>query len=123
MKKLTLIRVPENKVSEKLDEFFARSAFTFEGIDITDKIGNKKLERAIREAGYEKEEIETWWFTGKDMNEKYHLTDDNAYSDDLVFLVIPDFYNPMFKLMVNARWFDDIVQSNAYREAEKRGMI
>lgn len=123
MKKLTLVRVPENRVDEFLDKFFNTSAFTFEGLDITDKAGNKKLEKALRENGYEKDEIITYWFTGKEMNEKYHLTDSNAYSDDLTFLVVPEFYNPMFKMLVGARWFDDIVASNAWREAEMAGVI
>lgn len=123
MKKLTLVRVPENRVDEFLDKFFLTSAFTFEGIDITDKKGNKLLEKKLRENGYENDEILTYWFTGKEMNEKYHLTDDNAYQDSLTFLVIPDFYNVMFKLQIGARWFDDIVQNNARRQAEIEGVI
>ena len=123
MKKLTLVRVPENRVTEFLDKFFNTSAFTFEGLDITDKTGNKQLEEALRSAGYEKDEILTYWFTGAEMNKRYSLTGDNRYADDLTFLVVPEFYNPMFKMLVGARWFDDIVQNNARREAELAGVI
>lgn len=123
MKKLTLVKVPENRVDEFLDKFFCSSAFTFEGIDITDKKGNKELEKALREAGYENEEILTYWFNGAEMNKKYHLTGSNAYPDDLTFLVIPHFYNPIFKMSVGARWFDDIVDNNARRQAEIEGVI
>jgi len=123
MKKLTLVRVPENRVTEFLDKFFNTSAFTFEGLDITDKKGNKQLEEALRSAGYEKDEILTYWFTGAEMNKRYSLTGDNRYADDLTFLVVPEFYNPMFKMLVGARWFDDIVASNAWREAEMEGVI
>ena len=63
-------------------------------------------------------------FTGKEMNEYYHLTGDNAYSDDLHFLAFPlDGLNvsklAIFKLMCEDRWFDDIVDNNARREVEK----
>lgn len=118
MKKITFAKVPENRIDEYLDGFFNTSAFTFEGLDITDKKSNKQLEEALRNAGYQGEEIVCWWFTGATMNKKYQLTGVNAYADDLTLVVIPDFYNPMFKLLVNARWFDDIVQNNAYRQKE-----
>lgn len=123
MKKLTLVQVPENRTDEFLDQFFNTSAFTFEGIDITNKKSNNQLEKALREAGYDKDEILTYWFTGDVMNSKYHLTGDNAYPDDLTFLVIPEFYNVQFKLLTQARWFDDIVQNNAYRQAEMEGVV
>lgn len=118
MKKITFARVPENRIDEYLDKFFSTSTFTFEGLDITDKKSNKQLERMIHDAGYKNDEIVCFWFTGKEMNEKYNLTDNNAYKDDITLVAIPDFYNPMFKLLVNARWFDDIVQNNAYRQNE-----
>lgn len=121
MGKLVLVKVPENRVDEMLDEFFVTSAFTFEGIDITDKPGMKKLEKELRKNGYTENDILTYHYSGKDMNEKYNLTGDNRYSDDLTFLTIPKFYNPMFKLLVGARWFDDIVDNNMRREMEKAG--
>lgn len=109
-----LVKVPENKEKEMLNEFFQKSIFTFEGIEINDKKGMKKLEKALIDNGYDKEEKDRvwYWFNGSVMNEHFHLTGDNAYKDDLTFLCIPDFYNPMFKLFVGARWFDDILQSN-----------
>ena len=50
------------------------------------------------------------------MNRCYGLTGNNAYSDDLTFAVIPNYYNPMIKLLVGARWFDDIVANNSIRQ-------
>lgn len=120
MGRLVLVKVPENRVNDMLDEFFNTSAFTFEGIEINDKKGMKQLERTIRDNGYEGEDVVCYYYSGEDMNEKYHLTGDNAYPDDLTFLTIPKFYNPMFKLLVGARWFDDIVQGNLDRELEKQ---
>ena len=122
MKKITFVKVPEGRIDEFLDKFFNTSAFTFEGIDITDKKGNKALEKSLRENGYDKEEVLTYWFTGNVMNDKYHLTGDNRYPDDLTFLVIPEFYNCMYKMLVGARWFDDIVQNNMEREMEMAGV-
>ncbi len=66
------------------------------------------------------------WFTctGKDMNETYELHDTNRYPDDLVFLMFPpDGLNigklAVFKLSMGDRWFDDIVDNDARREAEQ----
>lgn len=120
MKKLSLVKVPEGRVDEYLEKFFSSSAFTFEGLDITNKRENKKLEKLFRENGYEDDEMLMYWFEGKTMNEKYKLTGDNRYPDDLTFVVVPEFYNPMFKLMIGARWFDDIVGQNFKREMELR---
>lgn len=61
-------------------------------------------------------------FTGKDMNDYYHLTGRNRYPDDLVFLAfsLKNVHNvgalAMFKLEMGDRWFDDIVDNNAARE-------
>ena len=63
-------------------------------------------------------------FTGKDMNEIYNLTDNNAYPEDLHFLAFPlDGLEvgklAIFKLTMQDRWFDDIVDNNARREENK----
>lgn len=119
------IKVPEDR-PEMLEEFCNNSMFTFEGIDIESAKGKEGLmafEKAARDAGYEKDEMIGYWFKGKFMNESYGLTDENAYPDNLTFLVIPDLYNPMFKLACGARWFDDIVASNSIRQnAIKSGL-
>lgn len=76
----------------------------------------------------DKEEIGTikeWiTFKGKDMNEIYNLTGRNAYEDDLTFLTFPlDGLNTgklaIFKLKMQDRWFDDIVDNNRRREGEQ----
>lgn len=62
--------------------------------------------------------IKEWiTFTGADMNNKYQLKGDNAYPNDLTFLAFPlDGLNigklAMFKLRMEDRWFDDIVDNN-----------
>lgn len=118
MKSLSVVRVPENRVGEYFSEFFNHSTLTFEGLDITNKKSNKKLEKVLRDNGFPHDEMIFYHYTGKDMNEYYHLTGSNAYHDDLILVSIPNFYNPVVKMMINARWFDDIVQNNMYRQAE-----
>lgn len=66
--------------------------------------------------------VEEWiTFKGKDMNEWAHLTGSNAYDEDLTFLMFPlehlDVKKlPIFKIKLQDRWFDDIVDNNARRE-------
>ena len=116
---MNLVKVPENRESEMLKEFLDSSAFTFEGIDIQSKEGKgnlKKLEEILYKTGYNEKHCYGYWFTGDVMNRAFRLTDSNAYPDDLTFLVIPNYYNPIVKLEVGARWFDDIVASNSIKQ-------
>lgn len=112
---MILVKVPDSR-TDMLEEFKEKSMLTFEGINIADKKSNKAMEKAFREAGFTKKDFLGYWFKGSVMNEVYGLTGDNAYPDDLIFLVIPDFYNPTFKLACGARWFDDIVANNSIRQ-------
>ena len=114
---LQLVKVPEGRIDEMLDEFYDKSMFTFEGLDISE--GTEQILDFLLEHDYEKKENYCWyWFNGDMMNKKYGLTGDNAYQDNLTFLVIPDYYNPMVKIQCGARWFDDIVDNNAIRQKE-----
>lgn len=117
------IRVQRPKM---LQEFCNKSMFTFEGIDIQSEKGREAMlqfEEEARKAGFNKKEMIGYYFNGAFMNDCYRLTGSNAYPDDLVFLVIPDLYNPMFKIACGARWFDDIVANNSIRQnAEEVGL-
>lgn len=113
---MSLVKVPENREDEFLQMFCDNSMFTFEGLDITDKKGLKELEKVLRDTGYNKKEFIMYHFAGSVMNRCYGLTGDNAYPDDLTFVVIPEYYNPMVKIQIGARWFDDIVASNSIRQ-------
>ena len=60
-------------------------------------------------------------FKGKDMNDKYGLTGDNQYPNDLTFLAFAiDGLDvgklAMFKLRMGDRWFTDIVDNDRRRE-------
>ena len=120
---MVLAKVPEGREDEMLIGFCQSSAFTFEGLDITDKKGLKELEKYLRETGFEKKDMLGLHFKGSVMNRVYGLTDSNAYPDDLTFLVIPDYYNPIVKLQLGARWFDDIVANNQIRQNAINGGI
>lgn len=70
-------------------------------------------------------QVETFYtFTGKQMNEYYHLKGDAKYKDDLIFLsFLLDGLDvsklAMVKLRFEDRWFDDIVDNNtAYLNCE-----
>ena len=116
---MALAKVPENREVEFLNEFCLKSCMTFEGIDLTSKEGKKSvkdLETLLRATGYDKKEFVGFHFTGEVMNRNYSLTGDNAYPNDLVFLVIPDYYNPDVKKRTGARWFSDIVANNTIQQ-------
>lgn len=65
--------------------------------------------------------LEFHTFTGRDYNEAFHTTGANRYPDDLTFLTFPlDGLHigklAMFKLQMQDRWFDDIVDNDLRRE-------
>lgn len=114
----TIVKVPENREEEFVSNFYNTSAFTFEGIDLSNKKENEKMEKAFREAGFKEKDFVIFTLTGKVMNRIFSLTEANAYPDDITIAVIPNFYDPIFKLQVGARWFDDIVCNNRIRQNE-----
>ena len=120
---MTIVKVPEGRVEEFLTMFTENSCFTFEGLDLSDKESNKLMERDFRAAGFTEKDFIVYVLKGAIMNDYYGLTDSNAYNPELTIAVIPNFYNPMFKLLIGARWFDDIVASNCIKQnAIKTGL-
>ena len=113
---MTIVKVPEGRVEEFLTMFTENSCFTFEGLDLSDKESNKLMERDFRAAGFTEKDFIVYVLKGSTMNDYYGLTDSNAYNPELTIAVIPNFYNPILKLIVGARWFDDIVASNSIKQ-------
>ena len=113
---MTIVKVPEGRVEEFLTMFTENSCFTFEGLDLSDKESNKLMEKYFRAAGFTEKDFIVYVLKGATMNDYYGLTDSNAYNPELTIAVIPNFYNPMFKMIVGARWFDDIVASNSIKQ-------
>lgn len=112
-----LITVTNN---ETFEELYDNSAYTITGVggNLNDWAKGYNEELRKRDIG----EAKTFYtFTGKQMNEYYNLTGNNAYQDDLRFLSFKlDGLDvgklAMFKLMFEDRWFDDIVDNNRFRE-------
>ena len=120
---MTIVKVPEGRVEEFLTMFTENSCFTFEGLDLSDKESNKLMERDFRAAGFTEKDFIVYVLKGATMNDYYGLTDSNAYNPELTIAVIPNFYNPILKMIVEARWFDDIVASNCIKQnAIKTGL-
>ena len=113
---MTIVKVPEGRVEEFLTMFTENSCFTFEGLDLSDKESNKLMERDFRAAGFTEKDFIVYVLKGSTMNDYYGLTDSNAYNPELTIAVIPNFYNPILKMVVGARWFDDIVASNSINQ-------
>ena len=114
--KMKLVEVLKKDFPKMVNDFYNESMFTFEGLNVKDEEGMKLLAKHVLNAGYTGKELIGFWFTGELMNEHFKLTESNKYPDDLMFLVIPNFYNPEYKLLVGARWFDDIVSNNTIRQ-------
>ena len=102
---------------EELRILESKSTFTWEGMSDSEE-NLKTIEAAVRQNGFNKEEITFYIFKGSLMNTTYELTGDNRYPDDLTFVAIEDYYNALFKLKVGARWLDDIVANNLMREGK-----
>lgn len=117
----------KNKVTtkEQLDELYNSSALTFTGVSEDDESMNQMLDwlKAHTEVS---EPLPVYIIKGKVMNEKYELTGNNAYPNDLTLISIKldDIKNvgaiTMARFEVGGRWFDDIVNNNAIREKHKQ---
>lgn len=99
-------KVNEVKTREDLRYLYNNSAMTWEGLREED------FQLAIDTCGADN--AEGYLTKGAIMNRVCHLTGNNAYPDDLnIFSVLP------FKglaIQYGARWMDDIIDNNAYRE-------
>ena len=106
---------------EIADELYNNSALTMEGLaeeSIPDLIEWIKQYTAIKNEN-------VYVIKGKDMDIIYGLTGSNAYPDDctIISVKLEDMESPMAvaipRFQIGARWYDDIVDNNARREAEK----
>lgn len=117
------IEVTERKT---LDELYAGSAFTMEGFAPEDENLEMLLDWI---KGLTEVKDETFYIvSGATMNRAYGLTGTNAYPDEnshLVCMKLDAMVSPdkitMPRFAIGGRWFDDVVDNNARREAEKSG--
>lgn len=118
--KINLIEVNKDKIKELENS----SAFTLEGMMLDkenlDGIAETFIEEELVKP--DTKEIVGYFWYGNLMNDVYNLHGENRYSDDLPFLCFDNTTFDgngnlnVFKMMVGARWLDDIVANNAIRE-------
>ena len=94
---------------EQLKELYNCSAMTWEGL------AEESFEEALEMCG--QEDAKGYVTKGKVMNEICHLSGGNAYPNDLNIFSIDKFKG--LAMMVGARWMDDIIDNNAWREGYK----
>ena len=109
-----------------LDELYKDSAFTIEGFAPNDENLGELAEWVKRLTAFKREDF--YIIEGKTMNRVYHLTGNNAYpmtDCTLVCIKLSDLEKPLAltipRFQIGGRWFDDVVDNNAHREAEKNG--
>ena len=108
-----------------LDELYAGSALTF--IGQSDEDGNVKDIFDWIEGHTPLKRREVYVIKGELMNREYGLTGDNAYWPGLTLLCfrLDDMETPMKlaipRLQVGGWWFDDVVDSNACKQARIDG--
>lgn len=121
--RIDLHTADENKISELAN----RSAFTWEGMAL-DEENLAAVAQAFCDEKLvkdDKEKIDAYTWTGAVMNAIYGLTGENAYPDDLPFLSIDtDSFDGegnlnVFKMMIGARWLDDIIRNNEFNQQEQ----
>lgn len=110
------------KTQKGLDQLYNSSAFTFVGFD-TESDNIEALVDALKDRGFLKDDIiKLSLVKGQTMNHLYELTEQNKYPADLNIVAIELKYLKdiprlaIFRLNVDARWFDDIVDNNQSRE-------
>ena len=101
-------------------ELYDNSALTFEGLDSSEKNLND-MYSFLEQHGLKKREC--YIISGAEMNKHYHLTDSNAYPDDIsiVCIKLENFDSSMVmnaRFSSGGRWFDDIVDNNRARQRE-----
>lgn len=96
------------EIKKDFKEFYNTSIFTWEGMNADDKNLNDIVE------GLELENPTFYVYLGRQMNSAYNLKGNKRYPDTLTFISVKDYYDPMVKIQVGARWFDDIVDNNKH---------
>lgn len=110
---------------EQLDELYNSSALTLIGLENSDESINQFIDW-IKQYSEVSNPLDVHIISGNTMNKQYNLTGNNRYNDDLTIVSIKNqdikqlmrVVIPRFE--IGGRWFDDIVDNNAWREEEKQ---
>lgn len=117
---ISYIRKMVSSKSE-MDKFYENSDLTLEGVTCT-KGDCQYIANFLAERFEVNTPIKIYGIKGKDMNKIYDLSGNNTYQDDLTIIVIPlktlkDIkYSTDAKYALKARYFNDVVDNNEYRE-------
>jgi hypothetical protein len=108
--------------NEDLQKFYDKEAYCMEGF-VDDKESYDTLADVIRDWVPGISTIEIYRCKGILVNQKYHLTGDNAYQDDLTFVFIDwQEFGKGFDVVEHKegfRYFSDVVDNNARIEIVK----
>lgn len=105
------IKIIKVTTKEQLETLRSKSIFTWEGMS-EDEDNLEQIYNALKSEGFKQEQMTIYIFKGKLMNLAYDLIGDTRYKDDLTFVSIADYYNPIVKIKFGARWLDDIIDNN-----------
>ena len=110
----------------QLDELHKDWSLTIEGLSPDEANLEEFLDWVKELTPLKREDVYT--IEGRVMNREYGLTGDNAYPETdctILCIKLDDMEKPMAvtlpRFTVGGRWFDDVVDNNARREAEKNG--
>lgn len=108
----------------QLDELYKDNAFTLEGFSADEDNLADILNWIKKYTPVKREDF--YIIEGKTMNEQYGLTGMNAYpakNCNLVVMKLADMEEPcalaLTRYNIGGRWFNDVVDNNAVREAKK----
>ena len=118
---IEVIKISDTNREEIFTEAYNGSYYTITGCGGNLEEWIQEYTRLLKETGIGIP-VQFITFKGSDMNVYYNLYRNKAYQDDLTFLMFP--LNELhigklalFKLKMDDRWFDDIVDNNKpYRE-------
>ena len=114
----------EKATNDILDQLATDDAYCAEGMSNCDKMETAEYFARYAYDNWENigKHFSCYYCFGKDLNDHYHLTDDNAYPDNLGIFFIDWSFWPKFdaaKYKYKFRYFGDVVWNNARREKEK----
>jgi hypothetical protein len=102
------------ETTEKFDEFYKGSSLTFVGMFPEE--AQLYVDYFKENGAAINEEVDGYIYTGKMINEKYNLSGEGAFSEDIHFLTIPlqafDSATAItLRFGIGGRWFDDVVDN------------
>jgi len=108
------------KSKSDFDGFYKNNDFISECIEANEKNFNT-LSNILAVKYKAKEPIKIYYTTGKYLNDVYDLHGDNRYQNDSEHIIfplnsVPSKYHTQVKQTLHARFFNDVVDNNEYRE-------